>query len=142
ELQALLVAVATLAFLGRIVGLAAVLLDHHAAEVIGDLDQHSTNGLAGGSVLLLRQRATEAAPEHADTDATARRAAFHGPREVDFTSGRVDHAHIHGNVGLALLAAQRDALEADAATGTGGILFIRGHRAHDQIIGAGQLADL
>src|SRR5690606_9427766 len=124
-----------------VTGLATVALDHHAAQVVGGEDQRGADRLAGRRLVLARQRAAETAAIQADAHAATLRLALDGAHEVDFTGGRVHDTDIDRDVGLALLATQRDALEGNAATAAGGAFLVGRHGAHHQVLRAGQLAD-
>src|SRR5690606_24616777 len=121
---------------------AAAAHDHHAVEVVGDLDQRGADRLAGRGVLLVRERAADAAAIDADRHAAARTATLDRARIVDFAGFGVDHPHIDRDVGLGLLAAERDALEADAATGARGVFLVRGDGTEHEVLRAGHVAHL
>src|SRR5262249_51083040 len=100
------------------------------------------NGLAGGGLLVLAQAAGEAAAREAAGDAVTGGAPFDGAGELDFACGGVDHAEVDGEVGVLFLASEADALEAQAAAGAGGVGLKRGHGRVDEVLRAGELADL
>src|SRR5690606_30906294 len=101
--------------------------------------QRGTDGLAGRRVALVGEAAAETAAIDADADATAAAATFDRAREGHFTRARIDDAQIDGQVGLAALAADGDAAEADTTAGACGVLLIGRDRAHDQVLRTGQL---
>src|SRR5690606_16127747 len=59
-----------------VTGLAAVALDHHAAQVVGGEDQRGADRLAGRRLVLARQRAAETAAIQADAHAATLRPAL------------------------------------------------------------------
>src|SRR5690606_33282301 len=112
-------AVATLAFLRAEVGFAAVLRDHDAVEVIGDLDQRGTNRLAGRRILLVGEIAAESAAIQAEPDAATRTAPLDRARIIDFTGRCIDDADVDREIRLGLLAADGNAANAETTTGIG-----------------------
>src|SRR6188768_1100446 len=142
ELERLLVASATLLFLRVELRFAAAALDHLAVEVIADLDQRRADRLARRRVLFVGEVAAEAAAEHADRNAATGAAPFDRTREIHFAGGRIDDAYVDANVGFGLLAAERNAAEAEAAAGARGVFFVGCHGAEHEVIRTGQLAHL
>src|ERR1041385_5634953 len=142
DLDRLLGLVAARLLLRRVLALAAVLVDHDAAQVVADLDEAGADRLAGRRVLVLGEIAADSTAVDAEAHAVVRRARLDGARELDFAGGRVDHADVDRDVGVFLLPADADAVEADAAAATGRVLFVRGDGPHDEVLRAGELADL
>src|SRR4029079_17713956 len=98
--------------------------------------------LAGRRVLLVRETAAEPAAIDTNRDAAALAAALDRARELDVAGFGVDDAHIDRQVSLGRLAAETDALEAQATARARGIFLECGHGAGDQILRPGNLADL
>src|ERR1700682_3474135 len=142
DLDRLLVLVAAGFLLGRVLLEAVVSVDHGAGQVVADLDDHATDGFAGGRLLVGAEAAAETATVHAEGHAVRGRARLDRAGELDLSGRRVDDAQVDGDVRLFMLAADADAVEADPAAGAGRIGVEGRDRGNDDVLGTGHLAEL
>src|SRR5579864_9482699 len=100
---------------------AVALVDHHATEVIGRLDEAGANGFSGRSLLVLAESTRQSADVAGTAHPVAAGARFDRARECDFAGRRVDDAEIDRHVRILFVASEGEAVEIQATATARGV---------------------